>query len=227
MAIIQCNYCKTNTFYSDRKYKKYNSNLHINVCKSCEQNIKFYNKGYCLKHLYLTHNELNNIKYLFHPERSEKLYSEADINSIILRKYRSKENADLINNNKKIKQQMQKQKKINLVEERRKNLIKLLSDYKLEYNEIGLVYSHVQYGAPSENVVLEDLLFKTDIKNTKKYEFYQEIQKLNIPFDEGNHYYQEYMKNNMTLHTALNNIYKNKATNHDINNFDKIIVEFD
>jgi len=66
---------------------------------------------------------------------------------------------------------------------------------KLEFKNYGEVYSYINYGKPDIETIIKNELTKLADKNKRRLELSNELNKLNIPFDETFKACYEYINN--------------------------------
>lgn len=146
----KCVFCNTSTSYRLKDDKSFI------VCDECQQKYDLFTKSYCMDTLLLNKNDLDALK-CFH-KSNQKLYLKDDIQKLIAIKY-----GDDYKNYKE-KKLLQKYKRISNInsrrEERKKNLVEKLADYKIECKNYGDCYTYIQFGYPDIDVVVTNELEK-------------------------------------------------------------------
>jgi hypothetical protein len=91
--------------------------------------------------------------------------------------------------------QLKLNKKIQLKEERKNTLKKVLSDNKLELKEYGDCYSYIHTGYPEPSAIIETELVQNQEKNKRRIELAQHLSNKNIMYDESIDYCRDYVYN--------------------------------
>jgi hypothetical protein len=115
-------------------------------------------------------NKLRNI-YIDNPKNKKRFFIFSDVHDIIIEKFGSVENMDII-------------KKEREMDDRKKKLIEALEYNKLEYKNYGDCFSYVKYGKPSIETVISNELEKLELKRNRKISLANELAKYGIPLDE-------------------------------------------
>jgi hypothetical protein len=127
---------------------------------------------------------------------TSKLFLESHILDLLLAKYKNEENLDInaILNKKRNKITIRKNKKLD-AEKMRRNKIKYeFVMNKLDYNEIGDVYSYVTVGKPSIKEIIRDNIIKLDEENNKRIKLATYLEKYGIKYSEENLEHVKYIK---------------------------------
>ena len=147
------------------------------ICDLCQKNYALFSKSFCINELLLSKSDLEELNYFL--KGTTKLFLEDDIQILIKKKYGDINNYNTYKQNK-LSTKMQRlnlQQKIR--EERKNELINRLSEYKLEYKTYGDCYTHVQYGYPEINTIIENELEKYKKIFSKKQEIINTCNELN------------------------------------------------
>lgn len=184
MKSTNCEFCLSKIWYSLRNFKKYSPIHHVVLCDQCINNNILFTKNYCQKNLYLSENEICSLKFLFSPNTNKKLYIEQLINKFFVEKYGShdviKSNIYL-KENKKLIRQIKKNK---IIDERRKQLMELIYNNKLDFKEVGICYTHINYGIPTACEVVDILMKKNNLVNEKKIKLLNLFEQNHIEYNE-------------------------------------------
>jgi hypothetical protein len=124
----------------------------------------------------LSANEIKSLQpiYTFKQIKNNtpKLYLETHILNLLLTKYKDEQNTNLnaILNNKREKLIIRKNKKFKIENMRRNEIKQEFYMNKLEYSELGDVYSYVTTGKPSIKKIVNDEILKLNNENDKRIE---------------------------------------------------------
>lgn len=177
------------------------------LCYTCIKSNNIYSKTKCKKEFMLNDNDLNNIK-MVHFNNNYNYYLYPDIEKIILNKYGSISNFNLLIKNNKVKRETKKIKLQNIQNMREKKLKEALKRNKLEFKNHGNFYSYIHYGTPTLETIITEELKKNKDKMKRRIILSNELSKLNIPLDETLKTCYEYINNltNKNLPVVIRNI---------------------
>ena len=184
MNHIICQKCNTIIKINNNFHHKDIYNTHNVLCNECKKNIILYNKTESKKMFYLNDKDFINIKPYYSTNRSI-LYSHSDLIQSAIHKYG---NLDIITNKKK-KEELKKNKLLQIKNENKKIREELIIEYfnnnKLELKPYGDCYSFINNGYPPLNEIIQNEINKNEQKNIKRNELATELYKLNITYDES------------------------------------------
>jgi len=196
-----CQLCYTSVYHT------YDITKYYTLCYTCIKSNTIYSKTKCKKEFLLNDNDLKNIK-MVHFNNNYNYYLYVDIEKIIVNKYGSFQNLNLLIKNNKVKQETKKIKSQNIQQLREKKIKEALKYNKLEFKNRGNFYSYIHYGTPTLEIIIADELKKNKEKMERRIQLSNELNKLNIPLDETLKTCYEYINNltNKKLPVVIRNI---------------------
>ena len=151
----KCDNCNRHMILGNRKYNK---KQHILICKKCMQVVTYYSKTSSKSKFLLDEPDFHNMKYIYieNPNNPTRLYLYDDIEKAIIKKYGDLEKMKDKRLVREKRKEELKEKSLSESEERKKDLIRVLKDHKLEYKNNGDCYSYVYHRKLSVKTVVEN-----------------------------------------------------------------------
>lgn len=210
-----------NSHYIKNKY-------HL-LCKKCLKNIKVCSKSKCKKIFFLNDVDIKNVKLIYlENNTTHQFYKFQDIESVVINKYGSLENFQIIIDKKNQLKESKDIKHGNIKLERENELRQLYELNKLEFKNYGDAYSYINYGKPNLETVISGELTKIANKTTRRITLANELKQLNIPLDESLESCYEYINNITTK--SLDDIIRCIEVEHFLKyntNYDKLCEKYD
>lgn len=166
-------------------------------CKRCIKNTKFCSMSKCRKLFLLNNDDLKGLKYLYfdNPNNNTKFFVYNEIEKIIINKYSNFQTLYKFLKAKQKKKEERLQIRQNKINKRKKELISVLHNNKLEFKYRGDAYSYIHYGEPSLQEVVTGELNKIEEKNERRVKLARKLSKLGIVFDEKSTHCYNYINN--------------------------------
>ena len=181
-------YCDGCSLIINEKYIDNNFNPKKNYiyCRKCIIDIKACSKSKSKKIFMLSDKDIANLKTIYLNNNTDHVfYLYDDIYNVVINKYGSFENYKEEVEQKKQTKAIKIKKSNELKLKREKELKKELMMNKLEYKKYGNCYSYVNYGKPDIKTVIKEELEKEMIKNDRRIELAEKLDKYNIKLDEN------------------------------------------
>jgi hypothetical protein len=151
----------------------------------------------CRKLFLLNNDDFKGLKYLYfeNPNNNSKFFIYDEIEKVIINKYSNFQTLYKFLKAKQKKKEERLQQRQEKINKRRRELIDILADNKLEFKYRGDAYLYIHYGKPSLQVVVNGELNKIEEKNERRIKLAKKLSKLGIVFDEKSIHCYNYINN--------------------------------
>lgn len=181
-----CEDCKKKFFIINSQDRMFDIQKYYYYCTKCINNHKFYSKTVLLKKFYLQEEMFSHLKILYITNKSnlQKYYLQSDIINVIHTKYDDINTYLVMVNLKKNKQKVKNNKKTQIMEQRKKEIMTHFMNNKLEFNYIGDCYAYINYGKPSIQSILTNEFNKLQEQNERRILLANMLQQYSITLNK-------------------------------------------
>jgi len=170
----------------------------ILLCKQCLNTSSLCVSSSCKNYFMLSNTEMKSLQpvYTFKQIKNNtpKFYLESHVLNLLLSKNKNEQNLNTILNKKREKIITKKNKKTQIEDIRRNKIKYEFFMNKLEYNELGDVYSYVTIGKPSIKEIIHDNIIKLNKENNKRIKLSKYLENHGMTYNEHDLEHVKYIK---------------------------------
>lgn len=198
--LIQYGMCENEKCNSKNKKiaikEHYVKTKHYMFCRNCLGNMEICSKSKSKKIFHLTDDDIKNVKLIYLENNTiHQFYKYQDIKDVVINKYGSISNLQLLINKKNEIKEIKNQKIESTKLQRELKIRETFQMNKLEFKNYGDAYTYIHYGKPDLNTVVNNELIKISQKNARCLKLANKLKQLNIPIDESLKSCYEYINN--------------------------------
>ena len=173
-----------------------NDSEHFYLCSVCRKTVPLISKSKCLHSFLLDNDDVSELKSLYFPNLNnvKQFFLKSEIDSIIIRKYKNKRRLKE-KQKKKMKHKHERSlRRIELIDNRRCDLVEEFKAHKLLFEEVGDSYSYIHYGKPCKDDVIKNVKRKQSEIYNRRNKLIKKMNKRELKINEDSIYFQRYIK---------------------------------